>query len=123
MREMERSDAWLRMKSFIGRFERVVDSVEETTVKVRPIIDDVRIFTDKIARDPRQLGVKGALDRRSSGLGLKNKTAALCRSLDGLRTRPANPILSVDVIYNRRLFFNNRVDRSPLHCFEHHFPI
>ncbi len=53
------------------QIRRVVDSVEETTVKVRPIIDDVRIFTDKIARDPRQLGVKGALDRRSSGLGLK----------------------------------------------------
>jgi hypothetical protein len=28
----------------------------------------MRVFTDKIARDPSQLGVRGALDRRPSGL-------------------------------------------------------
>lgn len=53
------------------QIRRVVDSAEQTTVKIRPILDDVRIFTDKIARDPRQLGVKGALDGRSTGLGIK----------------------------------------------------
>ena len=41
------------------------------TAKVRPILDDVRIFSDKIARDPRQLGVKGALSKTPSGYGLK----------------------------------------------------
>ena len=29
-------------------------------------------FSDKIARDPRQLGLKGALDRRPVGTGSKN---------------------------------------------------
>ena len=35
---------------------------------LRPIVDDVRVFTDKIARHPESLGVRGALDRRA---GLK----------------------------------------------------
>ncbi|MBW8885216.1 MAG: hypothetical protein JF612_10690, partial [Planctomycetia bacterium] len=34
-----------------------------------------RIFSDKIARDPRLLGVKGALDRRPTGTGNKNLPA------------------------------------------------
>ena len=50
---------------------RTIENVELATAKIRPILDDVRIFSDKIARDPRQLGVKGALDKRGSGLGLK----------------------------------------------------
>lgn len=51
--------------------KRIVDNVEGVTVKVGPIVDDIRVLSDKLARDPRQLGVKGALDRRPSGLGLK----------------------------------------------------
>lgn len=50
------------------RLQRVVGNVEDITKRARPIVEDVRIFTDKIARDPRQLGVKGALDQRPSGL-------------------------------------------------------
>jgi phospholipid/cholesterol/gamma-HCH transport system substrate-binding protein len=50
------------------QIQRVVGNAEEITRRARPIVDDVRIFTDKIARDPRQLGVKGALDQRPSGL-------------------------------------------------------
>ncbi|WP_182867067.1 MlaD family protein [Rhodopirellula sp. JC639] len=50
---------------------RTIENVEMATAKIRPILDDVRVFSDKIARDPRQLGVKGALDKRGSGLGLK----------------------------------------------------
>jgi phospholipid/cholesterol/gamma-HCH transport system substrate-binding protein len=53
------------------RLDRVVNNVEELTVRVRPIMDDVRVFTDKIARDPRQLGVRGALDHRPTGTGFK----------------------------------------------------
>jgi phospholipid/cholesterol/gamma-HCH transport system substrate-binding protein len=45
-----------------------VDNVQEVTERLRPIVNDVRVFTDKIARDPRQLGVRGALDRRPTGL-------------------------------------------------------
>jgi len=50
------------------RLQRVMGNAEEITKRARPIVEDVRIFTDKIARDPRQLGVKGALDQRPSGL-------------------------------------------------------
>lgn len=53
------------------RLNRVAEQFEETARKLPPIVNDVRIFTDKIARDPRILGAKGALDRRPSGAGLK----------------------------------------------------
>ena len=39
-------------------------NVNRLTKELRPIVDDVRVFTDKIARHPEQLGVRGALDRR-----------------------------------------------------------
>ncbi|MCM2374287.1 MlaD family protein [Aporhodopirellula aestuarii] len=50
---------------------RTVENIEAATARVRPILDDVRVFTDKIARDPRQLGVRGALGGRPTGAGLK----------------------------------------------------
>ena len=50
---------------------RTVQNIEQATARVRPILDDVRIFTDKAARDPRQFGVRGALSRRPSGAGIK----------------------------------------------------
>jgi phospholipid/cholesterol/gamma-HCH transport system substrate-binding protein len=53
------------------QIRRVIDNAEDASVKIRPILDDVRIFSDKISRDPRQLGIRGALDSRGSGLGLK----------------------------------------------------
>ena len=39
-------------------------TVNKLTKELRPIVDDVRVFTDKIARHPEQLGVRGAIDRR-----------------------------------------------------------
>ena len=39
-------------------------TVKDLTRDLRPIVDDVRVFTDKIARHPEQLGVRGALDRK-----------------------------------------------------------
>jgi len=45
-----------------------VAQVEELTRRLRPIINDVRVFTDKISRDPSQLGVRGALERRPTGI-------------------------------------------------------
>jgi phospholipid/cholesterol/gamma-HCH transport system substrate-binding protein len=53
------------------QLRRTIENVEMATAQIRPILDDARIFSDKISRDPRQLGVRGALDRRGSGLGLK----------------------------------------------------
>ena len=53
------------------QIRRSVENVESATARIRPILDDVRIFSDKIARDPRQLGVRGALSKRPGGLGIK----------------------------------------------------
>ncbi|WP_146429720.1 MlaD family protein [Blastopirellula retiformator] len=50
------------------RLNAAADNVQEVSGKLRPIINDVRVFTDKIARDPRILGVKGALNRNQSGI-------------------------------------------------------
>ena len=46
---------------------RAVVNVERVSRQLRPIINDVRIFTDKIARDPGRLGVRGVL-RQPSGV-------------------------------------------------------
>ncbi len=48
-----------------------LENIEQVTNRLQPIINDVRVFTDKVARDPGQLGVRGALSGRPSGLGLK----------------------------------------------------
>lgn len=53
------------------KIRRSVENIEEATARVRPILDDVRIFSDKIARDPRELGVRGAISKRPSGAGYK----------------------------------------------------
>ena len=39
-------------------------NVKNLSRELRPIVDDIRVFSDKIARHPEQLGVRGALDRR-----------------------------------------------------------
>ena len=54
-----------------NRLERTLGNAEDLTARLKPILDDIRIFSDKIARDPRQLGLKGALDRRPVGTGNK----------------------------------------------------
>ncbi len=53
------------------RLNRTLANAEDITFKLKPIMDDIRVFSDKIARDPRQLGLKGALDRRPTGTGTK----------------------------------------------------
>jgi phospholipid/cholesterol/gamma-HCH transport system substrate-binding protein len=40
---------------------RAVKNVEELTQQLRPIVNDARIFSDKIARHPELLGVRGAI--------------------------------------------------------------
>jgi phospholipid/cholesterol/gamma-HCH transport system substrate-binding protein len=58
-------------RQLYDRIDEAVRNVNVASRRIRPILDDVRTFTDKIARDPRQLGVKGALDQRPLGAGLK----------------------------------------------------
>ena len=53
------------------RLNNSLANIEDITRRARPIVDDLRVFSDKIARDPRMLGVKGALDGRPLGTGTK----------------------------------------------------
>jgi phospholipid/cholesterol/gamma-HCH transport system substrate-binding protein len=41
------------------------ENVNELTEDLRPILYDVRVFTDKIARDPGRLGVRGVFQKPS----------------------------------------------------------
>lgn len=50
---------------------RTLENVEGVTRRLQPVIEDARVFTDKISRDPSQLGVRGALQARPVGLGVK----------------------------------------------------
>ena len=50
------------------RLYGVVANVDDTVNRFKPIVSDLRIFSDKIARNPNQLGVRGAFDR---GTGIK----------------------------------------------------
>ncbi|MFW6170212.1 MAG: MlaD family protein [Planctomycetota bacterium] len=56
------------------RLNRTVTTVEELVRKLEPILNDVRVISDKIARDPERMGVKGLLDRRPLGTGQKYPT-------------------------------------------------
>jgi len=51
------------------RLNRAAMNVEEISRDLRPVVRDARIFTDKIARNPAVLGVRGALEKRP---GLKD---------------------------------------------------
>jgi phospholipid/cholesterol/gamma-HCH transport system substrate-binding protein len=53
------------------RLDRTLANAEDITARLKPIMDDIRVFSDKLARDPRIIGLKGALDRRPLGTGSK----------------------------------------------------
>ncbi len=59
-------------RDLYDQLQRATGNIEDATKRIRPILNDVRVFTDKIATDPRQLGVKGALDGKPIGVGLKS---------------------------------------------------
>ncbi|MCE9553976.1 MAG: MlaD family protein [Planctomycetes bacterium] len=46
-------------------------NVNELTARMRPVVEDARVFSDKIARDPGQLGLSGAL-KKSTGTKYPN---------------------------------------------------
>lgn len=48
---------------FYDRVNRTVSDVEQLTGQLKPILRDARVFSDKIARHPELLGVRGALQR------------------------------------------------------------
>ena len=54
-----------------------VANVQELSTKLEPMVNDLRSFSDAIARDPGVLGVRGALDRRPSKTGYKGTPGGL----------------------------------------------
>ena len=62
--------------------------IEQATRMIKPIMQNVRTLTDKIARDPRQLGIKGALDRKPLGAGLNTAPSS---TLPNYRARDPFP--------------------------------
>ncbi len=55
----------------LNNIQSASGNIQVLTQKLQPILNDVRIFTDKVARDPGQVGVRGALSARPLGVGLK----------------------------------------------------
>ncbi len=51
-----------------NNLNRAARTVEELTQQLRPIVADVRVITDKVARDPGRLGVRGIFQQ---GTGIK----------------------------------------------------
>jgi len=49
-------------------------NIRDMTIQLQPLVNDLRMFADSIARDPRQLGVRGAMDARPLGTGYKGTT-------------------------------------------------
>jgi phospholipid/cholesterol/gamma-HCH transport system substrate-binding protein len=43
------------------------DQVNRLAIELRPVLYNARLFTDQLARNPEKLGVRGALERGSSG--------------------------------------------------------
>jgi phospholipid/cholesterol/gamma-HCH transport system substrate-binding protein len=41
------------------------ENINELTKQLRPIVNDVRVFTDKVARDPGRIGVRGVFQQNS----------------------------------------------------------
>lgn len=61
-------------RELYSRMSRAASNIEDASRRLRPILDDFRVFSDKLARDPRELGLKGMIDRRPLGAGTKHAT-------------------------------------------------
>jgi phospholipid/cholesterol/gamma-HCH transport system substrate-binding protein len=48
-----------------------VERIRDVSTKIEPMVNDLRMFADSLARDPGVIGVRGALDRRPSKTGYK----------------------------------------------------
>ena len=62
---------YIKATETLNNIQSASGNIQVLTQKLQPILNDVRIFTDKVARDPGQVGVRGALSARPLGVGLK----------------------------------------------------
>jgi phospholipid/cholesterol/gamma-HCH transport system substrate-binding protein len=65
----------VRDDELYNRLNNAAISIEKVTRDARPIVDDLKVFAQKIADDPRQLGLKGMIDKRPTGVGLNFNTS------------------------------------------------
>jgi phospholipid/cholesterol/gamma-HCH transport system substrate-binding protein len=66
-RDLNSSDgtlgALLHDRDLYQHVDRVAKNLDELTRDLKPILNDARVFTDKIARHPEMLGVRGAIKK------------------------------------------------------------
>jgi len=60
----------LRDKTLYERTQRTVANIEDLTQQMKPILQDARVFSDKIARHPELLGVRGAISGSTGTKGV-----------------------------------------------------
>ncbi len=77
--KLERSEGTLgKLLNDSELYDTVLESVEnirDQTEKIEPLVNDLRMFADSIARDPGQLGVRGAVrNNRPVQTGYKGTT-------------------------------------------------
>ncbi len=65
----------------LGTVEDVRREINDVFIRLEPMLNDLRMFSDSLARDARQLGIKGALDKRPLGTGYKGSTIGRERSM------------------------------------------
>jgi phospholipid/cholesterol/gamma-HCH transport system substrate-binding protein len=58
----------VRDRELYDKVKSTVTEIERVAKQVGPLMADIRVLAKKLKDDPRQLGVKGALDRRPSGV-------------------------------------------------------
>ena len=63
------------LKSTISNADRTIKNVERLTVQAQPILQDVNVFSDKIAREPGLLGLKGVFDKSPPTKGIPDAYA------------------------------------------------
>ena len=54
----------LEDRELYNHLNRAARNIDELTRQLKPIVADARVFSDKIARHPELLGVRGAIERR-----------------------------------------------------------
>lgn len=58
------------------RLQRTLGNIEDATRRLRPILDDVRVFSDKAASDPSVFGINGAIKNRNKPIGVGSKQSS-----------------------------------------------
>ncbi|MEM7454172.1 MAG: MlaD family protein [Planctomycetota bacterium] len=70
-RLLNESDLYDSALATVQNAQLTMQRVQDVSIKLEPLVNDLRLFADSLARDPGQLGVRGALDRRPQGTGYK----------------------------------------------------